>query len=98
MATIGRQNRFWSTRIDDLMAPALAYPAVIVFPALMALSGSMDLLTYTIPNRICGIVALGYLAAAAALGVPIHDILLNFSCAVAVLAIAFAMFSLGWIG
>ncbi len=80
------------------MASALAYPAVVIFPALMALSASMDLLTYTIPNRICGLVALGYLGAAAALGVPIDDILLNISCALAVLAIGFAMFSLGWIG
>ncbi len=68
------------------------------FPALMALSASMDLLTFTIPNRICVALALGYFVFAALLGVPAVDILLNLSCALAILAIAFVMFTFGWIG
>jgi prepilin peptidase CpaA len=76
----------------------LHFSAFAFFPILMALSASMDLLTFTIPNRLCLALALGYLLFAALLGVPAVDILLNISCALAILAIAFVMFSLGWIG
>jgi hypothetical protein len=41
--------------------------AFAFFPALMALSASMDLLTFTIPNRLCAALALGYLVFAALL-------------------------------
>ena len=64
----------------------------------MALSASMDLLTFTIPNRVCAVLALGYLVLAASLGVPAGDIVLNISCGLTVLALAFAMFTLGWVG
>ena len=64
----------------------------------MALSASMDLLTFTIPNRLCVALALGYFVFAALLGFSAHDILLNLSCALAILAIAFVMFALGWVG
>ena len=81
------------------MAAAILVPAVFVFfPAAMALAASMDLVTMTIPNRVCFAVAIGYFALAAALGVPLAAIAANLSCGVAVLAATFAMFSLGWIG
>jgi prepilin peptidase CpaA len=76
----------------------IQFSALAFFPALMALSASMDLLTFTIPNRICLSLALGYLVLAALLGVPPADILLNLSCASAILALAFVMFNLGWVG
>jgi len=72
--------------------------ALAFFPALMALSASMDLLTFTIPNRLCAALALGYLVFAALLGVSAVDILLNLSCGLAILAVAFVMFALGWLG
>jgi prepilin peptidase CpaA len=68
------------------------------FPTLMALSASMDLLTFTIPNRICVALALGYVVFAALLGVPAVNILLNMSCGLAILLITFGMFSFGWLG
>jgi prepilin peptidase CpaA len=81
------------------MASTLLHFSVLAFfPALMALSASMDLLTLTIPNRICLSLALGYLVLAALLGVSAADMLLNISCASAILAIAFVMFALGWVG
>jgi prepilin peptidase CpaA len=81
------------------MASTLLHFSVLAFfPALMALSASMDLLTLTIPNRICLSLALGYLVLAALLGVSATDMLLNISCASAILAIAFVMFALGWVG
>lgn len=72
--------------------------AFAFFPAVMALSASMDLLTYTIPNRLCVILAVGYLVFALTLGVPAVDILLNISCGVAILVVTFAMFNFGVIG
>jgi prepilin peptidase CpaA len=72
--------------------------ALVFFPALMALSASMDLLTYTIPNRICIALALGYVILAAMLGVPAVGILHNISCGLAILVITFAMFNFGLIG
>jgi prepilin peptidase CpaA len=81
------------------MASTLLHLSILAFfPALMALSASMDLLTFTIPNRLCAVLALGYLVFAVLLGVPAVDILLNISCAVAILIVAFVMFNLGWIG
>ena len=81
------------------MASTLLHLSILAFfPALMALAASMDLMTYTIPNRICASLVLGYLALAAPLGVPAADILLNISCAGAILAIVFVMFNRGWIG
>jgi prepilin peptidase CpaA len=81
------------------MASSLLHlSALAFFPALMALSASMDLLTFTIPNRLCAALLLGYLVFAVVLGVSAVDILLNISCAVAILIIAFVMFNLGWVG
>jgi prepilin peptidase CpaA len=81
------------------MASTLLHLSIFAFfPALMALSASMDLLTFTIPNRLCAVLAFGYLIVAVLLGVPAVDILLNISCALAILIVAFVMFNLGWIG
>jgi prepilin peptidase CpaA len=72
--------------------------ALAFFPVLMALSASMDLLTFTIPNRLCVALALGYVVFALLLGVPAVDILLNLSCALAILAIALAAATAAWLG
>src|ERR1700733_4406879 len=81
------------------MASNLIHLSIFAFfPTLMALSASMDLLTFTIPNRICVALALGYVIFAALLGLPAVNILLNMSCGLAILLITFAMFSFGWLG
>jgi len=81
------------------MAPAAFYSAILmVFPAGMALAASMDLLTMTIPNRLCLALAIGYCALAAVFHVPFQDVLVNLSCGAAVLALTFGLFSMGWIG
>jgi prepilin peptidase CpaA len=72
--------------------------AFAFFPTTMALSASMDLLTFTIPNRLCLTLAVGYLIFAVTLGIPAVDILLNISCALAILIITFVMFHVGLIG
>jgi prepilin peptidase CpaA len=81
------------------MASTLLHLSILAFfPVVMAVSASMDLLTFTIPNRLCAVLAFGYLVFAVLLGVPAVDILLNVSCALAILVVAFVMFNLGWIG
>ncbi|HEY1943783.1 MAG TPA: prepilin peptidase [Roseiarcus sp.] len=81
------------------MAATILIPAAIVFfPAVLALAASMDLLTMTIPNRICAALAIGYFIVALAVGVPLGAILINVSCAAAVLATMFALFAFGFVG
>jgi len=81
------------------MTAAILLPAILVFfPAAMALAASMDLITMTIPNRICASVAIGYFVVAVAVGVPASVMLIHLSCGAAVLAAMFAMFTLGWLG
>ena len=69
-----------------------------VFPGLMALSASTDLITMMIPNAIPAALGLGYLALAAALGLPVETVLLAASCGLATLTAGFLMFCRGWIG
>jgi len=81
------------------MCPTFLIPLLVaVFPALMALAASMDLLTMTIPNRIPAALAFGYLVSAAALGLPPQAVLFDLSCGLAILVLTFVMFSLRWIG
>ena len=58
----------------------------------------MDLLTMTIPNRLCLAIAIGYGALATFLRVPLEDVIINLSCGAVVLGLAFGLFSMGWIG
>jgi prepilin peptidase CpaA len=81
-----------------MVANPLVLGILMIFPLLMALSASSDLLTMTIPNRICAALVLGYFVLALALGLPLKTIGVNLSCALGVLALTFAMFSRGWIG
>ena len=69
-----------------------------VFPGLMALSASMDLMTMTIPNAIPLALALGYLGLSAALGLPAETVAFGLACGLAVLGVAFFMFTRNWIG
>jgi prepilin peptidase CpaA len=71
---------------------------IVFFPAALALAASMDLVTMTIPNRVCAAMAIGYFVVAFAVGVPLEAVLINLSCAAAVLAGMFALFALGIIG
>jgi prepilin peptidase CpaA len=81
------------------MVSSMAFsPILLFFPAAMALAASMDLLTMTIPNRLCIGLAVGYCILAGLLGVPMQGILFNISCGATVLALTFGLFALGWIG
>jgi prepilin peptidase CpaA len=81
------------------MLPAVLIPLVAaVFPGLMALSASMDLITMTIPNAIPLALALGYFAVASALGLPSETMAFGLSCGLATLAVTFLLFCRDWIG
>jgi prepilin peptidase CpaA len=81
------------------MTPHLLMSAAfLIFPAGMALAASMDLLTMTIPNRICLAIAASFFLFAVIANAPLHLVLWNLSCAAVVLVVMFAMFTLGWIG
>jgi prepilin peptidase CpaA len=71
---------------------------LMLFPALMAFAASSDLLTMTISNRVSLILTGGFLALAFAGGMGMAQILSHMGAACAVLLVAFAFFTRGWIG
>jgi prepilin peptidase CpaA len=81
-----------------MFSPSALSAVLLIFPAGMALAATMDLLTMTIPNRLCAALVVGYFILAAILGVPMQGVLFNISCGAAVLILTFGLFSLGWIG
>jgi prepilin peptidase CpaA len=76
----------------------IEHAALFAFPALMAFAASSDLLTMTISNRISIALVLCFFALAAAVQMPLQDVLMSVSCGLLVLALAFALFCFGWIG
>ena len=71
---------------------------LLLFPALMAFAAASDLFTMTISNRVSLALAAGFLALALLSGMEFSDILRHLGAGVAVLAVAFVCFALGWVG
>jgi len=71
---------------------------LLLFPALMAFAASSDLFTMTISNRLSLALAAGFLLLAAVTGMGLHDFGMHLAAGALVLAVAFALFSQGWIG
>jgi len=69
-----------------------------LFPALMAFAAASDLFTMTISNRVSLALVAGFLALALLTGMAPYDILTHVAAGAAVLAVAFACFTLGWVG
>ena len=69
-----------------------------LFPALMAFAAASDLFTMTISNRVSLALAAGFVLLALLGGMGFYDILTHFGAGLAVLAVAFACFAMGWIG
>ena len=76
----------------------LTLVAFVVFPALMAYAAASDLLTMTIPNRITLALIAAFLAFAGLSGMGLAAFGGHLAAGAAVLAVAFALFSFGWIG
>lgn len=67
-------------------------------PALIAFAAASDLLTMTIPNRLCLALALLYAPLAYMAGIDPPDIGMHMLAGLAVLAVTFGFFAAGWIG
>ena len=72
--------------------------ALLVFPLLMIFAALADLFTMTIPNRVSLVLIAAYLLLALYLRLPLATVGLHLSCGVAMLALTFTMFQMGWIG
>jgi prepilin peptidase CpaA len=81
-----------------MIANLLILVTLVLFPALMAFSASSDLFSMTISNRANIALALAYPVVALAVGVPLAAIGVNLACGLAVLVVAFVLFTRGWIG
>jgi prepilin peptidase CpaA len=71
---------------------------VSVFPAGVIAAALTDATSYTIPNRLSAFLALAYVPAALATGVPPLAFAVSLGVGVAGLAAGIAMFALRWIG
>lgn len=72
--------------------------ALFFFPALMAFAASSDLLTMKISNKLVLLLAAGFFVVALAINMPMQELAMHVLCALAVLAVAFTFFAMGWVG
>ena len=71
---------------------------LLLFPALMAFAAASDLVTMTISNRISLLLGAGFIVLARLSGMSPHEMLSHAGAGLAVLAVAFLCFAMGWIG
>jgi prepilin peptidase CpaA len=69
-----------------------------LFPVMLAFAAFSDLFTMTIANRVSLILAGGFFLLAVLTGMSAHDMLSHAGAGAAVLVVAFACFTQGWIG
>ena len=72
--------------------------ALLLFPFAMALAASSDLLTMRISNKLVLALAAAFCVVAIAIDMPLQQFAMHVTCALVVLAVAFALFALRWIG
>jgi prepilin peptidase CpaA len=68
------------------------------FPVLLAFAAFSDLFTMTIANRVSLALVAGFFLLAVLAGMSGHDMLVHTGVGAAVLVVAFACFTQGWIG
>jgi len=76
----------------------LDFPLLFLFPLGMGAAAALDLLTFTIPNRVSTALLTGFLATAVLIGIPGQIIFSHLSAALAVLLFGFLAFARGWVG
>jgi prepilin peptidase CpaA len=69
-----------------------------LFPALMAFAASSDLFTMTISNRVSLLLVAGFAVLAPMSGLGVDEIATHVGAGLAVLAVAFGCFAMGWVG
>lgn len=76
----------------------LEFVALLAFPAIVAMAGSMDLLTMTIPNRLTIALVATFPVASLCAGLDWTAVAMHLACGTLMLAIGIAMFARGWLG
>lgn len=76
----------------------LEYPLLLVFPFAMAFAGAIDLLTFTIPNRVSLGLLAGFIAAAPLTDMQLPTFITHLGAGAATLLAGIVLFSRGWIG
>lgn len=71
---------------------------LLLFPLAMALAASSDLLTMRISNKLVLALAACFCIVAIAIDMPLQQFAMHVTCALVVLAVAFVLFALRWIG
>lgn len=72
--------------------------ALLIFPLAMALAASSDLLTMRISNKLVLALGASFFVVALIVGMPLDQLGMHVLCALVVLAVAFGLFAMGWIG
>ncbi|WP_370676531.1 prepilin peptidase [Pleomorphomonas sp. PLEO] len=78
--------------------PIVATLFVAIFPVVVTVAASYDLLTMQIPNRFPAALAIAFLATALLTGVSLAGIGIHALVGVGVLAVTFILFSFGFLG
>ena len=76
----------------------LEFALFLFFPAAMALAGSMDFFTMTIPNKISLALVAAFVVAAVAVQAPIDQVMIHVGVGVAALVVGFGLFALNLLG
>jgi prepilin peptidase CpaA len=71
---------------------------LLLFPLVMALAASSDLLTMRISNKLVLFLAAAFCVVAIAIDMPLQQFAMHVTCALVVLAVAFGLFALRWVG
>lgn len=72
--------------------------ALLFFPIGMAIAASSDLLTMRISNKLVLLLTAGFFIVAIAINLPLQQFAMHVLCALIVLAVAFGLFALRFIG
>ncbi|MEN5084621.1 prepilin peptidase [Bosea sp. TWI1241] len=70
----------------------------VVFPAAMAYAAASDLVSMTISNRLCLLLAAGFAVCAASVGLGWPQLALHLAAGSLVLVLCFGLFAAGWMG
>jgi len=71
---------------------------LLLFPLVMALAASSDLLTMRISNKLVIFLALSFCVVAQWIGMPLEQFAMHLTCALVVLVAGFTLFALRWVG
>jgi prepilin peptidase CpaA len=74
------------------------YMIFLPFIAFLVWASFFDLLTFTIPNWLCALLAASFFPAAMAAHLPLAALAEQIACGLTILAATFLLFQFGWLG